>query len=145
MMQEIMQFISRHPMLSLAWIALLIAVIILTFKGLFAKTKNITRAQAIQLINKEEAISIDLRSRDDFRKGHIIDSINLTPSEIKDNNIGELEKHKQKTIIVVSANGMAASKPAEQLVQYGFERVLILKEGITGWSSENLPLARGKK
>lgn len=145
MMQEIMQFISRHPILSLAWIALLIAVIILTFKGLFAKTKNITRAQAIQLINKEEAISIDLRSRDDFRKGHIIDSINLTPSEIKDNNIGELEKHKQKPIIVVSENGMKASKPAEQLVQYGFERVFILKEGITGWSSENLPLARGKK
>ncbi|MFS1563930.1 MAG: rhodanese-like domain-containing protein [Candidatus Arsenophonus phytopathogenicus] len=145
MMQEIMQFISRHPILSLAWIALLIAVIILTFKGLFAKTKNITRAQAIQLINKEEAISIDLRSRDDFRKGHIIDSISLTPSEIKDHNIGELEKHKQKPIIVVSANGMEASKPAEQLVQYGFERVFILKEGITGWSSENLPLARGKK
>uniref|UniRef100_A0A3B0MBE9 Thiosulfate sulfurtransferase GlpE n=1 Tax=Arsenophonus endosymbiont of Trialeurodes vaporariorum TaxID=235567 RepID=A0A3B0MBE9_9GAMM len=145
MMQEIMQFISRHPILSLAWIALLIAVIILTFKGLFAKTKNITRAQAIQLINKEQAISIDLRSRDDFRKGHIIDSINLTPSEIKDNNIGELEKHKQKPIIVVSANGMEASKPAEQLVQYCFERVFILKEGITGWSSENLPLASGKK
>lgn len=145
MMQEIMQFISRHPILSLAWIALLSAVIILTFKGVFAKTKNITRAQAIQLINKEEAISIDLRSRDDFRKGHIIDSINLTPSEIKYNNIKELEKHKQKPTIVVSANGMEASKTAEQLVQYGFERVFILKEGITGWSSENLPLARGKK
>ncbi|MFS1539642.1 MAG: rhodanese-like domain-containing protein [Candidatus Phlomobacter fragariae] len=145
MMQEIMQFIGRHPILSLAWIALLIAVIILAFKGLFAKTKNITCAQAIQLINKEEAITIDLRSRDNFRKGHIIDSINLTPSEIKDNNIGELEKHKQKPIIVVSANGMVASKPAEQLVQYGFERVFILKEGITGWSSENLPLARDKK
>lgn len=144
-MQEIMLFISRHPILSLAWIALLIVVIILTFKGLFAKTKNITRAQAIQLINKEEAVTIDLRSRDDFRKEHIIDSINLTPSEIKDNNIGELEKHKQKPIIVVSTNGMEASKPAEQLVQYGFERVFILKEGITGWSNENLPLARGKK
>lgn len=143
-MQEIIQFIIRHPILSLAWMALLIAVIILTFNSLFAKTKNITCAQAIQLINKEEAITIDLRFCDDFCKGHIIDSINLTPSEIKDNNIRELEKHKQKSIIVISANGMEALKPAKQLVQYGFERVFILKEGIKGWSSENLPLARGK-
>ncbi|MGP1924820.1 MAG: rhodanese-like domain-containing protein [Arsenophonus sp. NEOnobi-MAG3] len=145
MMQEIMQFISRHPILSLAWTALLIALIILIFNGLFTKTKNITSSQAIQLINKEEAITIDLRSCDDFRKGHIIDSINLTPSEIKCNNIRELKKHKQKPIIVVSANGMEASKPAEQLLQYGFKRVFILKEGINGWSSKNLPLARSKK
>lgn len=105
----------------------------------------ITRAQAIALINKEEAVVVDLRTRDDFRKGHIIDSINLTPSEIKDNNLGELDKHKQKPVIVVSASGMESGKPAEHLVQHGFEKVFILKEGIAGWSGENLPLARGKK
>ncbi len=144
-MQEIMQFIIRHPILSLTWTALLIAVIILIFNGLFTKTKNITSSQAIQLINKEEAITIDLRSSEHFRKGHIIDSINLTPSEIKSNNIQKLKKHKQKPIIVVSANGIEASKPAKQLLQYGFNRVFILKEGINGWSSKNLPLASSKK
>ncbi|VAY02194.1 Thiosulfate sulfurtransferase GlpE [Arsenophonus endosymbiont of Aleurodicus dispersus] len=145
MMPEIIKFISIHPILSLAWIALLSAVIILTFNSLFAKTKNITCTQAIQLINKEEAITLDLRSREDFCKGHIIDSINLTTLEINDNNIRELEKHHQKPIIVVSANGIEASKSSKQLLQYGFKRVFILKEGITGWSSENLPLASYKK
>ncbi|MFP3036787.1 MAG: rhodanese-like domain-containing protein [Arsenophonus sp. ER-BJ3-MAG3] len=142
MMQEIMEFISRHSILSITWIILLITIIILIINSLFAKTKNITCSQAIQLINREEAIIIDLRSHDDFRKGHIIHSINLTPLEIKDNNIGELKKHKKKPIIVVSENGIEAFKPAEQLVQYGFERVFFLKEGIIGWSSENLPLAK---
>nr|WP_314266231.1 rhodanese-like domain-containing protein [uncultured Moellerella sp.] len=145
MMQEIMQFINQNMMLSLVWIALFVAVVVLTVKGMFSKSKVISRGQAIFSINKEDAVVVDLRSRDDFRKGHITDSINLTPSEIKDNNLGELEKHKQKPIIVVSANGMDASKPAEHLVQHGFEKVFILKEGISGWAGENLPLARGKK
>ncbi|MGP1958201.1 MAG: rhodanese-like domain-containing protein [Arsenophonus sp.] len=142
MIQEIMEFISRHSILSITWIILLITIIILIINSLFAKTKNITCSQAIQLINREEAITIDLRSHDDFRKGHIIYSVNLTPLEIKNNNIGELKKHKKKPIIVVSENGIEAFKPAEQLVQYGFERVFFLKEGIIGWSSENLPLAK---
>ena len=145
MIQEIMQFVSRNMLLSLVWIALLVAVVVMTFKGLFSKTKVIARSQAITLINKEEAVVVDLRSRDDFRKGHIIDSINLTPSEIKENNLGELEKHKQKPVIIVSASGMESGKPAEQLVQQGFEKVFVLKEGISGWAGENLPLARGKK
>lgn len=144
-MQEIMQFFDRHLILTLSWIALLIAVVIVAIKDFFAKIKNITCSKAIQLINKEEAIIIDLRCRDDFCKGHIINSINLTPLEIKDNNIKELGKYKQKPIIIVSRNGMKTSKSAEQLVQYGFKHVFILKEGIISWSNENLPLLLGKK
>ncbi|MFP3013474.1 MAG: rhodanese-like domain-containing protein [Arsenophonus sp.] len=145
MIHEIMQFVSQHPILSLAWITLFIAVINSIFKSLLSKIKSITHTQAIQLINKEEAITIDLRSHDDFCKGHIIDSINLPLSKIKGNNIIKFEKNKQKPIIIVSENGMKAFKPAEQLLQYGFKRVFILKEGINGWSSKNLPLVLGKK
>ncbi|KAA1194787.1 rhodanese-like domain-containing protein [Photorhabdus heterorhabditis] len=145
MLQEIMQFINQNMILSLAWIALLVAVIVTTARGFFSKTKEITRVQAINLINKEEAIVVDLRSREDFRKGHIIGSINLTPSEIKDSNLAELEKHKGQPVIVVSANGTESRTPAENLIRAGFEHVCSLKEGLAGWTGENLPLARGKK
>ncbi|MEX0447490.1 rhodanese-like domain-containing protein [Xenorhabdus sp. SGI246] len=145
MLQEIMQFISRNTVLSLVWIALLVAVIVLTVKSVFSKSKDITRAQVIHLINKEDAIVVDLRSRDDFRRGHIIGSVNLTPSEIKENNLGELEKHKKQPVIIVSANGLESKTPAENLVKAGFEQVYTLKEGIAGWTGENLPLSRGKK
>ncbi|WP_340616644.1 rhodanese-like domain-containing protein [Xenorhabdus entomophaga] len=145
MLQEIMQFISRNTILSLVWIALLVAVIVMTAKSVFSKSKEITRAQAIHFINKEDAIVVDLRSRDDFRRGHIIGSVNLTPSEIKDNNLGELDKHKKQPVIVVSANGLESRTPAENLSRSGFEQVYSLKEGIAGWAGENLPLARGKR
>ncbi len=96
-MQEIMQFVGRHPILSIAWIALLVAVLVTTFKSLTSKVKVITRGEATRLINKEDAVVVDLRQRDDFRKGHIAGSINLLPSEIKANNVGELGGQKKRT------------------------------------------------
>ncbi|EIF0627419.1 rhodanese-like domain-containing protein [Salmonella enterica] len=143
-MQEIMQFVGRHPILSIAWIVLLVAVLFTTFKGLTSKVKVITRGEATRLINKEDAIVVDLRQRDDFRKGHIAGATNLLPSEIKANNVGELEKHKDKPIIVVDGSGMQCQESANALTKAGFEKVFVLKEGVAGWSGENLPLVRGK-
>lgn len=143
-MQEIMQFISRHPILCIAWIALLGAVLYTTFKGIASNVKVISRGEATRLINKEDAVVVDLRQREDFRKGHIAGSVNLLPNEIKANNVGELEKHKAAPIIVVDGSGMQAQEPANALTKAGFSKVFVLKEGIAGWSSENLPLVRGK-
>ena len=116
-MQEIMQFVGRHPILSIAWIALLVAVLVTTFKSLTSKVKVITRGEATRLINKEDAVVVDLRQRDDFRKGHIAGSINLLPSEIKANNVGELEKHKDKPVIVVDGSGMQCQEPANEMIK----------------------------
>ncbi|WP_336279679.1 rhodanese-like domain-containing protein [Cronobacter dublinensis] len=143
-MQEIMQFVGRHPILSIAWIALLAAVIYTTFKGLTSKVKVITRGEATRLINKEDAVVVDIRQRDDFRKGHIASAINVLPADIKASNVGELEKHKAKPVIVVDGNGLSAQESAVLLNKAGFEQVYVLKEGVAGWSGENLPLVRGK-
>ncbi|MGM3192911.1 rhodanese-like domain-containing protein [Dickeya dadantii subsp. dieffenbachiae] len=143
-MQEIMPFISRHPILSVAWIALLVAVIVLTVKSKLSKVKEVARGEAIQLINKEDAVVVDTRNRDDYRRGHIAGAINLLPNDIKNGSLSELEKHKAQPVIVVCANGMASREPAESLFKAGFERVVILKDGLAGWSGENLPLVRGK-
>ncbi len=143
-MQEIMQFVSRHPILCIAWVVLLGAVLFTTFKGLTSKVKVIARGEATRLINKEEAVVVDLRQRDDFRKGHIAGAVNLLPAEIKANNVGELDKHKSKPIIVVDGSGMQAQEPASALVNAGFTQVYVLKDGVAGWSGENLPLVRGK-
>lgn len=143
-MQEIMQFVGNHPVLSLAWVVLLGAVIFTTFQIRFSKVNDIARGEAIHLINKEDAIIVDLRNRDDYRKGHIPNSLSLTAADITFGNLDELEKAKGKPIIVVCATGTSARDQAKSLFKAGFERVYVLKEGISGWSAENLPLVRGK-
>lgn len=143
-MQEIMSFISRNPILSVAWVALLIAVIVLTVKSKLSKVKDVVRSEAIQLINKEDAVVVDIRNRDDYRRGHIANAFNLLPNDIKNGGVGELEKHKSQPVIVVCANGLSSRDAANNLLKAGFERVVVLKDGLAGWSGENLPLVRGK-
>lgn len=143
-MQEIMEFFSRHPILCVAWVGLFGAFIYTTFKSLTSKIKTISRGEATHLINKEDAVVVDVRSRDDFRKGHIANSLNILAADIKSGNFGEFEKHKSNPVIVVCANGMSSQESAALLLKAGFERVAVLKDGITGWAGENLPLVRGK-
>ena len=69
-MQEIMQFVSRHPVLSIAWIGLLAAVLFTTFKGLTSKIRVITRGEATRLINKEDAVVVDRRHVGHGRRRH---------------------------------------------------------------------------
>ena len=143
-MQEIMQFAGNHTILSLAWVVLLVLVVVTTVKGMFSKVKSVSRGEATLLINREDAIVVDIRSRDDYRKGHISGALNISAADIKKDNIAELGKHKSQPVIVVCATGTTAPESAAQLHAAGFERVCVLKEGISGWDGDNLPLIRGK-
>ena len=55
------------------------------------------------MINNENALVIDLRDRESFKKGHIIDSINATAEDFEQ---PKMNKYKNKTIILVCARGL---------------------------------------
>lgn len=137
MIQNIIHFISNHEILTSIWIILLISIIFITMKEKFSKVKLINRNQAIYLINHKKGIVIDLRSEKDFKKGHIINSINLSKFEIK-----KLKKIENKNIILTSINSLEIFSEAEKLTKKGFKNIYILKEGITGWLNDNLPLIK---
>ncbi|AWH88675.1 rhodanese-like domain-containing protein [Limnobaculum parvum] len=143
-MEQVMQFVSNHPVLSIAWVGLLVAVIFMTLKTATSKVKDISNSDLTRLINSEDAVVVDTRTIDDFRKGHIVGAINLTPTDIKNGTLAVLDKHKERPVIVLCANGTSSKEPAEVLVKEGFTQVFTLKNGLSGWSGENLPLVRGK-
>ncbi|MFB6421806.1 MAG: rhodanese-like domain-containing protein [Candidatus Malihini olakiniferum] len=143
-MQEIISFAGKHLIMSIAWVALLFAIIVITVKNKIFKVKKITCGEAIQFINKEEAVVVDLRNRDDFRRGYIANAINLLPKNIKNGSLGELEKYKMRPVILVCENGISSRESADYLLKNGFKRAFILEDGLSGWSCENLPLVRGK-
>ncbi|MCO6524630.1 MAG: rhodanese-like domain-containing protein [Candidatus Schmidhempelia sp.] len=140
-MSEIRPFIENHPILSMSWIVLLIMVVYLTLKTKLSKVKIITNGKAIQLINNENAIIVDVRSNDDFKRGHITNSYNILPIDIQNGSIKTIEKFKESPIIVVTDLG-AALKSGGNLINAGFTNVYTLNDGITGWNNENLPLVR---
>ncbi|MGV3345785.1 rhodanese-like domain-containing protein [Enterobacteriaceae bacterium LUAb1] len=143
-MQEIMQFAGNHPALSIGWVVLLGLVIVTTGKSIFSGVKTVSRGEAIHLMNKESAIVVDVRVRDEYRQGHISNAVNVQATDIKKGSFSELEKYKAQLLILVCASGHNAGESATKLRQAGFEKIAILKDGITGWNSENFPLVRGK-
>lgn len=143
-MQEIIYFLSNHSILSLMWLALFATFIITTLQNWFSSIGKLSREEAIRLINKEDAVIIDLRNRDEFRMGNIVNSVNLPAINIKNGHFGKLDKTKNNPVIIVCNTGSNSHEPAKNLKKAGFKRVYILKEGIFGWNEENLPLVRSK-
>ncbi|WP_392558464.1 rhodanese-like domain-containing protein [Orbus mooreae] len=139
---EIMPFVKNHPFLSLGWIILFVVIIYLTIKAKLTKVKIVSNALAIHMMNKEEAIIVDLRSADNFKKGHITEALNILPVDIKNSSIKSIEKYKQSPIILVDDNGLSANASGDLLYKQGFEQVFVLKDGIAGWNGENLPLVK---
>ena len=54
----------------------------------------------------------------------------------------ELEKHKDKPVILACANGQHAGTAAKQLKAAGFTQVSRLAHGVGGWRADNLPLVK---
>lgn len=139
---DAMAFASRHTIMVVAWVAIFFGTIYIFVQAAFSKVKEVDNAQLSILVNKENGVIIDLRTIDEFHKGHIAGSTQLLPSDIKNKNIGKIELHKDVPVIAVCASGLTSRSAAEQLAKQGFQKVYTLKEGIAGWRSANLPLIK---
>ena len=144
-MHQYIEFLTSNPVLSLAWIGIVIALISMMVKEKNAKYTTIGINEATALVNNEEGIFLDIRNRDEFRKGHIVGSVHILPSQIQRQNTPELEKHKAAPIIVVCKTGQVSQETANQLSKDGFTNVNVLKDGLIAWNEANLPLVASKK
>lgn len=144
-MQEYIDFIQQNMIMFLAWVGLVIAVIMSFVKSATAAYKIITVNELTALVNRENGQVIDIRSKDEFKKGHITDAVHILPSDIKAGNFTSLENRKSDPIIVVCKTGQTAQESANLLAKAGFENVSVLKNGLISWSEANLPLVRSKR
>ena len=93
----------------------------------------------MQLINKQNALVIDVRPVKDFAKGHIARSINMPADEIQ-RRLNELSK--SRPIIVVDQTGVLSKGAARLLRGVGFEQVFVLETGLLGWQRDKMPLTK---
>lgn len=144
-MHEYIEFFKAHPILSMAWVGLFIALLVTWFKGAVSKVKHVNPQEAVLMVNKQDAQMVDVRSKEDFRRGHIVNAVNIPMAEIKNNTNTHLEKLKDKPIILVCNAGMTSAQAGELLVKQGFEQVFSLKGGMGEWQSANLPVSKSKR
>ena len=97
---------------------------------------------AVRLMN-QGALLVDVRSREEFESGHVIDARHLPQDEVA--GAGEsLKKYRDKPVIVCCESGMRSGAAARVLKAQGFTNVLNLRGGLGAWRTENLPLVKGR-
>jgi rhodanese-related sulfurtransferase len=139
-MEHLGQFIINHWQLCLALIVILLLTFINELVSQKKKAKELSPQAAVDLINNENAVVIDLRDKEIFKQGHIIDSINI---KNEDFDLQKMDKYKNKPIILVCARGLQSQSLANKIRTQGYQPQ-VLAGGITAWQNADLPLVKGK-
>jgi rhodanese-related sulfurtransferase len=137
-----MEFLTQNN--NYLWaISALISGVALLVMTLRTKTSGprLTPAQATQLINREDAQVIDVREQPEWAKGRIAGSRHIPLGQLGQ-RIADLEKFKERPLIVVCASGMRSASACSTLRKAGFEKVFALDGGIGAWEQAGLPLTK---
>ncbi len=143
-MEQYIEFVGNHPILSLIWVGLVFAIVMGWVKARFSAIAQISPQQLTHLVNREEGKVVDIRSLKEFNQGHIAGAIHLAGEKAKQKEFTSIEKFKDSPIILVCVSGMTASGVANELSKAGFSQVNVLSGGIGAWQNASLPLTTGK-
>lgn len=141
-MDQFIEFVGNHYILSSAWVALAVMLVYSFVSNQFSPVKELSTHDATQLINKQDAIVLDIRPPAEFKKGHILGARQLKQENINQGDFKALEKSKDKPIIVVCAMGMTSKRTAMQMLKAGFAQVTVLKGGMNAWQGASLPVTK---
>jgi rhodanese-related sulfurtransferase len=141
--QEILDFAGRHSMLAIALVGLTLALIYTEIARLLRPYGALSPAQLTALVNRDDALVVDISATGDFEKGHIAGSRNVQASALApDHKL--LASAKERAVVLVCRSGQTASAAAARLHKAGFARVHVLDGGIAAWQQAGLPLVKGR-
>lgn len=139
-MERIPEFVANHPILFGA-LALVIGMIaFFEYQRMFSGVKQLSPIEATRLQNDEDGVFIDVREDAEFKRGHVLSARHMPMSNF-DKRMTELEKLKDKPMIVYCATGARASRAAGKLKKAGFASVSTLQGGMGGWEKANMPVS----
>lgn len=139
MVEQIIEFVGNHPMLVGAF-ALLLALFVRNEVRRGGQT--VTAQQLVELVNRQGAVVLDVRDKQDFNAGHIVDAVNIPHAAVA-GRLGELKKYQAKPLVVACKMGQHAGSVGTVLRKAGFENVSRLRGGVAEWRNQNLPVVRG--
>ena len=113
----------------------------LLWPALAPRGKRASPLQLTQMINRGKTTIVDVRSSEEFAAGHLRDAKHIPLADLGA-RIGELDKSKNRTVVMVCQTGARSDKAARQLQAAGFEDVHSLEGGLAAWKAAGLPLTK---
>ena len=141
-MEQLIEFTGNHTFLVASFLVILTLLVwnLVTDPG---SKGAVDPLGATDLINREDALVVDVRPMADFNKGHIINAVNIPMNGFKD-QIQTLEKHKDRHLVIGCRSGSQSGMACKILRQAGFGKVYNLRGGMMAWQNANLPVSRSK-
>jgi rhodanese-related sulfurtransferase len=136
-MEKILEFVQSnlmYVMLSVTSGAMLIWQTIGSSGG-----NRVTPLQATLMLNRDDALVIDVRESNEWATGHIPNSRHIALGQLE-KQIHEIEKFKARPLIVNCQTGNRSSSACGTLKKHGFEKVYNLAGGIGAWREAGLPV-----
>lgn len=97
--------------------------------------------EAVQLMNREKAVVIDVCEPNEFAAGHVVGAKNIPLNDLQA-KLGSAVKNKKLPIILVCQSGARSARAVATAKGLGFEQVHSLGGGLVAWKSANLPVEK---
>jgi rhodanese-related sulfurtransferase len=136
-MDQLLEFTGNHPFLMTAAFVLFIAAIMAETKARAAQGLMLGMTDATRAGNR--GLIIDLRPSEAFAAGHLAGARNIVMADLG-SAAESLAKYRSKPVLVCCESGQESLRAVRALRSAGFEQAFGLKDGISGWRRENLPL-----
>ena len=104
---------------------------------------SLSAAEALRLINDQDALILDVRDGGEYKDGHIPQARHIPLGALRD-RLGELSKAKDKPIVVYCRNGATSQAACAQLKKNGVANAYSLSGGLSAWQEAHLPVSRKK-
>ena len=140
-MSQYIEFATNHWMLVVALVVVTVLLLINIFGQSLQGYKSASPTDATLLINRDDALILDVREDKEYQTGHIVNSVHI-PLGMMKNRIGELDKYKGKPIVVACRSGHRSGQACSLLKKGGHENIYNLRGGVMAWESANLPLQK---
>ncbi|OGH01998.1 MAG: hypothetical protein A2600_04630 [Candidatus Lambdaproteobacteria bacterium RIFOXYD1_FULL_56_27] len=113
-------------------------------KGFGTVVEEISAEQAHQrMAKKNEVVLLDVRTPAEYEQAHVEGSL-LIPVQDLQTQMGQLDKHKNKEILVICRSGNRSYTAAAMLKEKGFEKAFNVSGGVMSWYQAGLPLTSGR-
>jgi rhodanese-related sulfurtransferase len=137
---ELLIFGGQHWLL--VALALVLLGLIVVYEGKRVQGNGVSAQELVRAMNHDDAVILDLRGRDPYKKGHILNAEHF-PQSTLGQQMNKLEKYKDRPVILVDADGMQAKKALEKLKKTALSNVRVLTGGMRAWREASLPVHKG--
>lgn len=101
---------------------------------------KVSPADAVQLINREKAVLIDVSEPAEYATGHVAGSRSVPLGKLTATS--DLPKNKTLPLVVVCATGARSGGAVSTLKGMGFDNARALAGGLEAWRAANLPVEK---